>query len=176
MGSRNGSRTWPMHQQLLTAQQRQLAFILISPCASAGCFSSKYFKCQTFDTVKYQKVRLDKGKQQVCAESWWKLPEWSLCLGTAVGAGSVWEQGVLFHAPVPMVHLARFRPEASAGSWKQSIRGWSWEKALCWQCYHCKIEEGIIGLFCKASWSLGMNENGSGSEQGLTTLCKTLGF
>ncbi|TRZ23113.1 hypothetical protein HGM15179_003967, partial [Zosterops borbonicus] len=47
-----------MHQQLLTAQQRQLAFILISPCASADCFSSKYFKCQTLDSVKYQKVRL----------------------------------------------------------------------------------------------------------------------
>lgn len=38
------------------------AFILISLGASAGCFSSKCFKCQTRDTVKYQKRRLDKGK------------------------------------------------------------------------------------------------------------------
>lgn len=38
------------------------ALILISLGASAVCFSFKCFKCQTCDTVKYHKVRLDKGK------------------------------------------------------------------------------------------------------------------
>lgn len=38
------------------------AIILISQGASAVCFSFRCFKCQTCDTMKYHKVRLDKRK------------------------------------------------------------------------------------------------------------------
>lgn len=38
------------------------ALILIFLGVSAVCFDFERFECQTCDTVKYHKVRLDKGK------------------------------------------------------------------------------------------------------------------
>jgi len=134
------------------------ALILISLGAFALCFSFKCFKCQTPDTVKYHKIRLDKGRQQVRGEGkasgscQHETFAWGQRLGAVWGAAgrssTPLSPGFLPLKEAPQ-HASWFVLEAGAGMLKQraGVRGWSWEKALCWEFITCKTEEGRIGWF-----------------------------